>query len=291
MEGSYWVRNDPWKDYSNGVIGQAWVIEALLAAYQRYDWGDALKAALDLFERHPFDEKMSAWHRVSVDGSYLSVDRTFNHQLWFAAVSAELPLPNAKIRALNFLENVVPGVRLYRDGVIFHNSPLRRLPLSAAVKDNSIVSNIRADASRIINWRTLHIKSVGYHAFNLYALAILKRQFPDHYVWRHKKIEKAIRAPFSKQFFDLLSREEYGWKYNPAGFELAYVGEVFELGTKFIKQALNYQHQMTFDEQSKSYNRNTADPRTSAARLYEVTRLESDHVMAELQPWPTLCYR
>ena len=90
MGATFWVRKNPEKDFSNGLIGQAWVIESLAYAAE-YLGDDRLKGiAEEVFMLHPFDEKMARWRIVNVDGSYGPADMTFNHQLWFAAAGSFL---------------------------------------------------------------------------------------------------------------------------------------------------------------------------------------------------------
>ena len=79
------LEKNPGKDFCNGLIGQSWSIEALMYAANYFDIPKILKIAKEVFLLHPFDEKSGLWRRTEVNGSFLSVDETFNHQLWFAA--------------------------------------------------------------------------------------------------------------------------------------------------------------------------------------------------------------
>src|SRR3990170_1386849 len=121
MGATFWVRKNPKKDFSNGLIGQAWAIESLAYAAE-YLGDDRLKGiAEEVFMLHPFDEKMARWRIVNVDGSYGPADMTFNHQLWFAAAGSFLSgNPLVKERIQNFLDKLDLNLETYENGLIVH---------------------------------------------------------------------------------------------------------------------------------------------------------------------------
>ena len=82
---SYQHRNKEGKDQCNGLIGQAWTIEALVKAYEYFEVEDCLGIAKEIFIAHPFSETMGLWNSLEPDGTVLPVDPSFNHQLWFCA--------------------------------------------------------------------------------------------------------------------------------------------------------------------------------------------------------------
>jgi len=80
---------------------------------------------------HPFDEKLGLWRRVEVNGSYLSVDETFNHQLWFAA-SGSLICQNCKDKEIIkrvdiFMDTIENALNLYNSGLIVHHLKSKNL--------------------------------------------------------------------------------------------------------------------------------------------------------------------
>jgi hypothetical protein len=76
------------KDKCNGLIGPAWTMESLLIASKELARKDLADLAADIFLLHKFDEKRGLWHVRDIDGEILSLDYTFNHQLWFAAIGS-----------------------------------------------------------------------------------------------------------------------------------------------------------------------------------------------------------
>src|SRR4030042_3738067 len=82
MNATFICRKNPEKDFCNGLIGQAWVIEALGIAGMQLENSKYIEVAQNVFMLHPFDHKAGLWRRVNVDGSYNSLHMTLNHKLW-----------------------------------------------------------------------------------------------------------------------------------------------------------------------------------------------------------------
>ena len=99
-DATFYCRNKEGKDQSNGLIGQAWTIEALAEAYKVTNKMIYLDTAIEVFLLHPFDKKAGLWKVVETNGVIKSFDMTFNHQLWFAMSGAILLSlkPNDKIK-------------------------------------------------------------------------------------------------------------------------------------------------------------------------------------------------
>jgi hypothetical protein len=280
MHASFYCRTNPEKDFCNGLIGQAWAMEGLIAAGEALGRDDAISLAREVFFMHPWLEKQALWRRVAVDGSYLTTDGTFNHQLWFAAIAAQLADEEATRRAQRFLDHVGQHVQLHQDGVVFHRSsmgPLVRI-LRRGLKN--LLKDVMSEASRLHSRSSLYIKSVGYHGFNLYAFALLKRQFPGHPFWSSTKFAKMLAVTKTDRFLKSLDQSAYGWPYNPPGIEFAFAGEVFGLGHDYCQTWITRQFERTYnDETGELLTRNVPDPATSAARIYEAVRLKGDYVL------------
>ncbi|AUX10528.1 hypothetical protein AArcSl_2917 [Halalkaliarchaeum desulfuricum] len=274
------------KDQCNGLIGQAWTIEALAEAV---DAGlrpqEACNVATEVFLAHPFDEALALWKRVEPDGSVLPYDRTFNHQVWFAAAGGLLidgagrdAVPSVESQVQRFLERLPELMRLYDDGVVYH--PLRpewtggeRLSLLRPGKwrllKNDCFALVRPPSSR----RRLRKKAIGYHSFNLYGLALLKLSYPDHEVWNHVKIERALAVLQTKSYQSQISDNPYGYPYNPPGFENALALQVFGDRDRIASEWVDRQLQTCYDPESYLMTKCSEDENTAAARLYEATRI------------------
>ncbi len=276
MNASFYCRTNPQKDLTNGVIGQAWVMEALLEVTNTLDREDCYKLAEEIFLMHPWLPGLKVWRVVNVDGSYNVYDPTFNHQLWFAAVGSLLKnTENAQELSLSFLENSLDILKLYDDGVIYHLTPFQKFKLSVGQVVNKI-NYLNKVKPYFFKESELYKKSVGYHAFNLYAFGILKQSFPDHKVWTSKKFKKIMDACNKSKFQALQNNNKYSYPYNPTGIELAFAFEQFgnndDRGQFWIDSQLK-----TTSESDSIMTKSSEDITTAKARIYEACRLNNEY--------------
>lgn len=278
FDKTFHCRDKKGKDKCNGLVGQAWVIEALVEAYEAFGREDCYQLAEQTFLLHPWNEHVSIWNRVEIDGAVLSVDRTFNHQLWFAMSASLLKkTPVAIERAKRFLADIVRYIDLYDDGVIFHNSQLGRLANYRHLGARLFLGQLKANILKKSVKKQLYSKSVGYHGFNLYALAVLKKELPDEPVWQTSLVNKLLAACETPLFLETLDRSEYGYFYNTAGLEIAYAYEAF-IGKEDKTQAwLNRQFDLTWEKSCSGFTGNTADVNTAFARAYVGMRFNSEY--------------
>ena len=129
MGATFWHRKNPSKDFCNGLMGQAWTIEALPVAAEKLAMPELFTLAEQVFLLHPIDQVSGGWQRVGVDGSHLAVDYTFNHQLWFAA-SGGLLAKASQSQAVNqkvqqFLDSLLSLFEVYPCGLIRHMMPFK----------------------------------------------------------------------------------------------------------------------------------------------------------------------
>lgn len=183
----------------------------------------------------------------------------------------------AQDRARKFLDHVGQKVSLYPSGIVFYKSklgpfPWRKTKLSTKFREFLV----RCDGLRQRN--RLWPKSIGYHSFNLYAYALLKQNMPDHPFWERSKMRKMLDVTESNRFQELLEKSPYVYPYNPPGIEIAFVLDVFGGEEEKISAWLQRQFDKTYDHQSgELLTRGVADTETSAARLYELTRLSENY--------------
>jgi len=296
MGATFWVRNNPQKDFPNGLIGQAWVIEAL--AYAARELGDdrLVRQAEEVFLLHPFDEESGRWQVVNVDGSYDPVDMTFNHQLWFAAAGSFLQENGLVLqRVRRFMDTLGTNLEIYDSGLIVHalggfNRP--HLPIKRRLKQ-SIKRLLpgRGDAAAYVD--VVINKAIGYHAFNLYGFSMMYNNIKDHVFWDSRTCSRILDflltdlyrdgldyfIPDGAQTGKALPFNRFGYPYNPPGIEVAYSMQTFagHFGAGYEKHAGNWlgrQYDRTFNPESGLMNRQTDDEVTLAARMYEAVRLK-----------------
>jgi len=286
MEATFWHRKNPEKDTCNGLIGQAWTIEALVTAARVLEREEPLVLAEEVFLEHPFREKIALWRRVAVDGQYLGLDPTLNHQIWFAAAGALLvPFVTEEVdrRVRSFLGQLNDHFRVRRSGLTRHT----------ITPSFSWVKLAKYTAKRITQSSTerqaLRRKELGYHAFNLYGLGVLYKQYSGHAFWTSPSFLRACRYVASDAFSQSIAGSPYGFPYNPPGFEVAFVFDAFgdildgrteERPQEWVVKQLAH----CFDWSEYLMNRNTPDPVTHAARIYEATRLPDLELKMSDQP-------
>jgi hypothetical protein len=260
------------RDGANGLIGQAWTIEALAAAGERLGRDDALTLAGQVARLHPFDAAAGLWHVVGVDGRVGRLHLTFNQQLWFAAMTGEVAarLGDASLAACvqRFLDRMPFHLRTDPAGLIHHAVGARGLgprhprELFATLR---LAWGPRRDALQ---------RAVGYHAFNLVALAVLRGRHPGHPCWRHPGIAAAAGFARSAAYEDALETNPFAYAYNPVGFEVPFgVDGLASMPAAEQARWASRQVARCYDAARHAMTRNSPDPATLAARLCEAARL------------------
>lgn len=274
MNSIFFCRKKPDKDFSNGLVGQAWAIEALVELTKITKDEKYIQLAIQVFLMHPYDDKYGAWIRKNVDGSLNGFDRTFNHQLWFAAVGGMLTSHNQKIQeqVTHFMDRLDDHFETYRDGCIRHAGKFllkSKLELAKGTLQKLLESSEHRTYMRM--------KSAGYHGFNLYAFGLLKQVFANHIFWETPKFKKALAFAASDSFKKELENSKYGFPYNPPGFEMGFAFQEFNyLSEDKIAEWVSFQISKCYDfETNLMTEGGTFDPETAAARIYESTRLKN----------------
>ncbi|MFC1844175.1 hypothetical protein ACFLZ5_05235 [Thermodesulfobacteriota bacterium] len=265
-------REKPGKDSCNGLIGPAWTIEGLCAAYDAFGEDKYLSLACDYFTVHPFSTQTGLWKRVEPDGTILSEDWTFNHQLWFCMSGALLyksGVEEVYASVNDFISNINKHLTLSFSGRITHSI------WSNTQKTKQYIKWLLYPESR----KQLLLKEVGYHAFNLYAFSVMKTIFTDHPFWDTKVWNSMLKYLDSREYVSLITKSIYGFPYNPPGFEILYVNQVFgkTLPLKVSDQEwLQKQINLLLHPDIWQLSRNNNDPETLTARLYECSRFSRD---------------
>lgn len=280
---AFYHRTNPEKDNSNGLIGQAWTIEALVYAAQFIDDNRLIPLAEEVFLMHPFDESHGLWDRLSVDGTSPGIDETLNHQLWFGAVGLFLGQHSSPVkeRAHIFLDRLSGILNIYNSGLIVHHLKLDKNWKEFARMFKRILFN-RKSVQTDIN------KSIGYQLFNLYAFAMIYEILPGHQVFRSPEFKQALSYIQTPGFKAAIDINPFGYPYNPPGFEMAYVLKTFQTGDINEQNFwINRQIDRCYDRSSRLMERQTDDSHTQAARLYEAVRLIPTGTKTSLLPLST----
>lgn len=254
------------KDLCNGLIGPSWNMEALLYAAEKMNSTRAKELARVLFLLHPFDEENCIWHRVEPDGQILSCDSTFNHQLWFAACAAPLAKDTSEAadRITRFLAKLKDNWAIAGNGRILHPLWLNGRRSRERIK-------------RLIKYkyrRSMLLKEVGYHAFNLYAFALLEESMMPWPEGLRSRVTHAVSYLYHPEYIGLIEKSRYGFPYNPPGWEVP-MALVF-LGGKSQEVCLSWVERQllhSYNKQIRTLSKGVEDHETHTARIYEVARL------------------
>ncbi len=127
----------------------------------------------------------------------------------------------------------------------------------------------------------MHLRDIGYHAFNLQGFVLLHRAFPEHGFWQSKAMQRMLDYLSDQAFLLELARLDnvYGFPYNPAGFEAA--NALVQFGREGADRWVTEQFRRHWNKDSGLLNRNCADPNTLSARLYEVCSLPNMEIHLE----------
>lgn len=275
------------RERCNGLVGQAWTIEALTVASETLNEPGLLDFAEDIFLLHPFDEKVGLWRPVEIDGQVLWFDMTFNHQLWFAAIGALLQSKLEKQSKIShqvatFMDMIEDHLSVNSSGLIHHtmNSkfPLRKGIHLLYKHPNPPLRSILNQINKSINSTSKgHSgRRIGYHSFNMYAFGLLYRVFPEHSFWKSADFRSTLSYISSIGYREDLEDNKYGYKYNPSGFEIAYTLQEFCMGSRATQErwvSVQLEKHHNFDR--NLHDREAEDPDTLAARMYEATRLSN----------------
>jgi hypothetical protein len=287
------------RDQSNGLIGQAWVFEALEKATKSL--GDMKYALLakSVFLQHSFNEKRCLWNNMEINGQDTGINWNFNQQVWFAASSASVNLINNDVAVentiLKFLDNIFENMIILPDGLIYHyvsnmenttmelwgkygpglisffRKSLKKLSPESAKR--KLVSLLRDRNQKYTIYR-----STAYHSFILAAFGLLKTVFPGSDIWSPEFLDNITGYVLSKEYIQKISKNKFGFPYNVTGFEIPYaicmlsnfdISKILEFCSYWINQQIN----RCFNKTNFMMDKNTTDPLTLTARIYEITRL------------------
>src|SRR5690606_8731929 len=108
--------------------------------------------------------------------------------------------------------------------------------------------------------------------------AIIHEKYPSLEFFESKEFLKMINVIHTPRFKEQLESSKYSFDNNPPGFELGFALQKFNGGIGaelFLKKDILKSYD--FDRQAWGVN-NKFDPKTAAARVYEVYQLENTDI-------------
>jgi hypothetical protein len=278
-------------DHLNGTIGQAWVIEGLVNAYESTKNSKYIDRAVDIFKSQKFNYKLHLWERIELDGKNLGIDYIFNHQLWFAA-SGSLILEYRNVKEISeqvndFVLNLEKLFEVYKDGLIKHYVSGYKPPKKSLTK--IIACKFFCFMKKFDPRFDIRSFEKAYHIFDLYGFALLHKRYNKSMIFCDLKLIKAIdyaqnidklNQEFNIEHFlvpktnRLIKLNKYAYPYNSPAFEFPFVDYILNnnLNVNKYDKLWEFQVKATYHSQQKLFSYNTNDPKTLTARLYELTR-------------------
>jgi len=290
---SYLARVSKGVDRCNGLIGQAWVLEALGEMSTLTGSTKFREIGIELVLRHKFAWKWSLWHSLDIDGRNLNIDNVFNHQLWFAATASMVNKGDSgEINAMiaSFMNALDRNLTLDGHGYVAHHidrirsAPSVRLSgLMKHMRQGTVLQRLHRPKGTTNGIKDPALFKVGYQSFNAYGFALLKRETRGHPFWGTNEVEKLTRILWSAEYLRSLRGNPFAFGYNPPGFEVPFALQELAVIPReklalSITQWISRQVHYSYDPYVKSMSRNAPDPATQAARLYEISRIAPEHL-------------
>lgn len=279
---SFYCREGRKKDRCNGLIGQAWALEALLQMSIKTGEEKYLDCVRELLICSSYDKKNHIWNNVEIDGKLFSCG-TLNQQIWFNVMvligSKVLKDKNLEDKAVDFFKHIFNIIEFLDDGLIKHEIGINNMSVKRLIK-NILKLSVNTDMEKI------KIRSFGYISFILFGFAIAYNNCGQYTFWENNELKSLIR----NAYFYVKNRKPYGcgsdgsdyiWGYNPVGIEMAYtiqaLNDYLQLNEseEEIKYWLNLQIKNHYDFNTKYLSKNTVDPAILSARLYEAAYLDN----------------
>lgn len=280
LNGAPLCREDEHTDNVNGLIGPAWVAEAFIYAYQSLGRVEYLKKAFSILNSAAFQSTEKMWEIIDTNGKNWGIDRTLNHQVWYAAICKELLyIGEGLISGTEKMESEVEQfighlpwiMRSYPNGVFLHIARMSgnikyaaKYYLKATLR--FLMGNLKVNSS----WNLFYQLEEGYLSFDVYGFAILKQYAPELVFEKSGAVMKAAKLCQSEKFISHLvkSSNKYAFAYNSPLYEYAYIRRMFTcaLNATIECETLLTDHNKVLGTQS-FYDENTLN-----ARCYELIR-------------------
>jgi len=269
---------------SNGLIGQAWVLESLISAYIHFKDTFYLDLAEDLILKHNFDSDLCLWNVLGLNGEILKIHKTFNQQLWFSVNAYKL----TKLRQNSQIETKTKKFFERIPTIISADKFINMLIDEKVFRDSlAIIKHTGKKITKLIKDKYMKKISRGYLSFSLFALADLYLIYENRELWNNNKLKSiifnSVKFLDEKIYYD--DNNKFGFQYNPIGFEVAFIKENFsdylaEYKGKEVYEWIFKQLNKYFNFNKMMMMENTIDQNTLASRIYELTRLQ-DRVLAK----------
>lgn len=266
----------PQMDSLNGLVGQAWAIEGLVAAAECLQDNRYIRRASEIFHSQKFEQKTGLWKKVDLDGTLLGYDPVYNHQLWFAAAGAKLANREAddivKRQIQAFLLRSSQNFMVHPTGLAYHYA--KDAWETNLFRTKNLIKKYISDCyGKTSPWSTFDQKNYekAYHMFVFFGFAILYCFEPTHPFFQSRKFKKGLQYCMQSSNFDILRvKRTYSYYYNSPAFEFPLIQEVFHQNKDSeMEHYWKMQLECVYNRQTGSLDSGAVDSATLEARIYE----------------------
>jgi hypothetical protein len=261
--GWYVMRQKGFMDWSNGVIGPSWVLEALIRLNKYYNDDEAYQRVNEIYSKHAFCQNGRAWKRYDTVNRRYGLDSTLDHQAWFAASAVECGNINDTQKFLDRCYD--KGMRIRIDGRISH--------LFYTNTAKNYINRIQFKIAEIRQPKTINDIETAYQIYTIFPFARIYKYLPEHKLFKTEKFKKALDF-CTYENLKKTKNSTYGYSYNAPGFELPLVHSIFSphmpITTEEVLKIFYEQLEYTKCKSNELHTRNTKDPYTLSARIYEL---------------------
>jgi hypothetical protein len=266
---TFLCRISPKKDLCNGLIGQAWVIEALIHLYETTNEVRFFDLARDVYGLHPFSSGFGLYEVIDCDGTNKGVAKTLNHQLIFSAMGMRLITLGAdefRENLLEFFTKLPENMHIDSKGLLHHHVNKGRNSIEKAL------FNIMRYAQR----KQLIERSQGYQSFNMFGLALAKRNWPNCPAWSDPKLSNSLDIihgyTSSKGYANSIKNNAFALAFRLTAQEILLFEKYFNINetNEALFDIIDTQFKNHWNFEKNLLNRNTEDPHTLSSRLYEM---------------------
>lgn len=275
-------------DHLNGLIGQAWVIEALVYYYEKFKDKSCLEVARNIFYSQKYDNDLHVWHRIELDGRNIGIDNAYNHQVMFAACSYKLSDyckdPEIDKIICDFIDNTNRDFNTYHNGLLMHSINIKSAEIKKAKRKKFI--KFCLTPFKVLDPKMFDAKYIerAYHIFDIYCFSILQEKYGKLSLFSSDKYKKAVTCALD---IDRYNKDNgvnrylkkggafniYSYSYNSPVFEypyVAYINGVYD--EKTCAKIYDIQKLLMLDDDSKLFSKNNPDIETWNAKTYEMVR-------------------
>ena len=265
---SFHCRNNSGKDHCNGVYGQAMPVWALTTAAETLGRTELRDVAADVAMQIPYDEHLSLWNRVEIDGDILTIDRTLNHQLAFAGAVSTIGTDQSQATIQDFLDNLERLIGTRSDGIIRHFARTPFVHTGESTPRNRLVTLRNRVLFEVYRYSpSFRQKEVSYQATNLFWLAYLKKQCPEHSFWRSELVNQIVSVVKTEEFKKAVRRTDMAFTASPTGFYIAVALAVLDDDESEAMEWIEEQLARSYDLSDKQLIGDVSDPIKMASNI------------------------